>query len=888
MLELVREKLGEIKKSSEISNRDYLQATALFRDDHCILVAQSKHHFEFLIENQQQKHEVSIFVNQEEKRISSITDETEPGWTVPALVALMQLEYLEQRYTLPDTMEGKKYTRDGMKFRVLSEREQKAKRAPYTIKLADNIFGEHLLTNERGVRYKITLHDFAKETGYCNNMDWRTNKLGTTKHIMFVFNYLKQKPDVFKRLSHQYPWVEIYLDPLMDYQISWHFPDELPEEIALLIRQYFGEQKHIDESKVPDFLGFLQAAEEYEEILIRPEVAEKVEQAYNRLSNDKLSATEKIDFGKIKAELFAYQKEGVTFATFKEGAIIADEMGLGKTIQAITIAVAKKDIFGFTKTLVICPASLKEQWKKEIERFSHEKAEILEGLPQERALHYKNSEAYFQIVNYELVLRDNRAINQANFDFIILDEAQRIKNYDTKTSSAIKSLGKKHALVITGTPIENKLLDLYSVTAFVDPYFLSPLWEFSYQHCLFDNANENKITGYYNLQQLKNKMKQILIRREKRNVIKQLPHIQRITVPVTLTDRQKEYHASSGSGVAAILSKKFITPFDMQRLMLLLNNMRMACDSSFLIDKETNESSKLIELKAILTEKLDLQNTDRKIIIFSEWMRMNKLIGNLLKELNIAYTELNSKVPVKKRGELISKFEKDPVIKVFLSTEAGGAGLNLQMADTVINFELPWNPAKKNQRIGRIDRIGQQSKQVTVIDLMAVNSIEMDIAAGLEVKQNLFEGVLDSQGNTDKVDLSKRGKEQFLEDMRNMLAKLEKPEIETVEENEVEEEDSELEIIETTLANGEENNEAEPGYQPDEEEERNLPGNETSDVKTERQHYEQVEKVMQDGMSFLSGLFKMSTGKDMAAENAKIEVDRQTGEVTMKFKLPGM
>jgi len=884
MLDLLKEKLGEIKKSSEISNQDYLHATALFRDDQCIMVAQSKNHFELLVIDQQQKNEVSIFVNQDENRITALTNEKEPGWTIPALTALMHLEYVEQQFTLPDTMEGKKYTREGMMQRVLSEREQKAKYAPYKVTLADNIYGEHLLTNEKGVKYKITLHDFEKETGYCNNMDWRTNKLGTTKHIIFLFKYFKEHPDLFDRLSHEYPWMEIYLDPLQDYQISWHYPGELQEDIKYLISQYFGEEKHLEEHKVADFLGFLQAAEGNEDILIRPEVTEKVEKAYNQLSIVNLSDTSQIDFSKIKADLFPYQKEGVTFATFKEGAIIADEMGLGKTIQAITIAVAKKVIFGFRKTLVICPASLKDQWKKEIERFSDEKAEILEGLPSERAIRYKKSEAYFQIVNYELVLRDSRTINQADFDFIILDEAQRIKNYDTKTSSAIKSLKKKHALVITGTPIENKLLDLYSVTAFIDPYFLAPLWEFSYQHCLFDLANQNKITGYYNLQQLKDKMKQLLIRREKRNVIKQLPHIQRITVPVTLTDRQREYHASSAAGVAAILNKKFITPFDMQRLMLLLNNMRMACDSSFLIDKETNESTKLTELKAILTEKLDLQNSDRKIIIFSEWMRMNKLIGDLLKELDIAYTELNSKVAVKKRGELIKKFENDPQIKVFLSTEAGGAGLNLQMADTVINFELPWNPAKKNQRIGRIDRIGQKSKQITVIDLVAVNSIEMDIAAGLEVKQSLFEGVLDSQDNTDKVDLSKRGKEQFLEDMRNMLANMEQQEPIITEENEPDEEDLELKIVQTATSAEEENPATEQQPEVDNEH-ATTKENVTSD---EQQHYEQVEKVMQDGINFLSGMFKMSTGKEMGAENAKVEVDRQTGEVTMKFKLPGM
>ena len=540
MLEQIKEKLGEIKKSSEISNQDFLQATALFRDDHCIMVAQSKSHFELLVEEQQKRNQVSIFINQEENIITALTNEKEPGWTVPALAALMQLEYEEQRFTLPDNMEGKKYTREGMKRRVLNEREQKAKYANYKIQLADNIYGEHQITNEKGVKYKVTLHDFEKETGYCNNMDWRTNKLGTTKHIIFLFKYFKEHSELFDRLSHEYPWVEIYLDPLQDYQISWHFPDELSEEIQSLLDQYFGKEKHIAEHKVADFLGFLQAAEEFEEILVRPEVNEKVEREYNRLAIAKLAATTPIDFSKIKAELFPYQQEGVTFATFKEGAIIADEMGLGKTIQA--------------------------------------------------------------------------------------------------------------------------------------------------------------------------------------------------------------------------------------------------------------------------------------------------------------------------------------------------------MADTVINFELPWNPAKKNQRIGRIDRIGQKSKQLTVIDLVTVNSIEMDIAAGLEVKQNLFEGVLDSHDSTNEVDLSKRGKEQFLEDIRNLLEQLEQPETEITEENEPEEEDLELEIVQHEASN------EHPGQsdrQPAAETEEAVDEKENRST-TEQQHYEQVEKVMQDGMNFLSGMFKMSTGKEMGAENAKIEVNRQTGEVTMKFKMPGM
>ena len=239
-----------------------------------------------------------------------------------------------------------------------------------------------------------------------------------------------------------------------------------------------------------------------------------------------------------------------------------------KTLQAITIALFKKQVFEFERTLVICPASLKAQWKKEIEKFTDEKAVVVEGIPEAREKIYQESDAYFLIINYETVLRDRSIINECNIDFIILDEAQRIKNYITKTAQAVKKLKHKHNLVITGTPIENRLIDLFSVVQFVDPEFLAPLWEFSYEHCYFDGQSKNKISGYFNLQNLKKRMQQILIRREKRNVIKELPNLQQMDVPVHLHPQQAEYHASYAKGIATILRKKFKTPYDWQRLML--------------------------------------------------------------------------------------------------------------------------------------------------------------------------------------------------------------------------------------------------------------------------------------------------------------------------------
>src|SRR5699024_6059870 len=207
-----------------------------------------------------------------------------------------------------------------------------------------------------------------------------------------------------------------------------------------------------------------------------------------------------------------------------------------------------------------------------------------------------------------------KAMNKMDTDFIILDEAQRIKNYTTITAQNIKKLHKKHALVITGTPIENRLTDLYSVMQFIDPDFLTPLWEFSYQHCYFDANKKDKIVGYYNLQQLNERLKSVLLRREKRQVIKELPNVTEMTVPVDLHPDQADYHSSFAKGVATILRKKYISPYDWQRLMLLLNNMRMACDSTYLIDKETYHSPKMQELKHILLEKLDIKSGTKKII----------------------------------------------------------------------------------------------------------------------------------------------------------------------------------------------------------------------------------------------------------------------------------
>lgn len=628
-------------------------------------------------------------------------------------------------------------------------------------------------------------------------------------------------------------------------------------------------------------LDFIKEAASRPGIIIRPEVTVKIEKAFEMKLLEDLRSKYTPDFSRIKAELFSYQKEGIDFTLFRKHSIIADEMGLGKTIQAIGSAILKKDIFGFSKTLIVCPASLKHQWKNEIEKFSDERALIISGPPDERARQYNEDSYFFFIVNYETVLRDHSAMNRAGFDFLILDEAQRAKNFTTKTASSLKRVEVRHKLIITGTPIENRLIDLFSIIGLLDPGFLGPLWEFSYKHCLFDPEKQVKINGYYDLDKLNKKLESILIRREKRKVISQLPNIIQVNIPVHLSPLQSEYHASYAKGLSHIIRKKFLTPYDLQRIQLLLANMRMVCDSTFLIDNETNESPKLEELRYILLEKLDIGRKNTKIVIFSEWIKVHKLIGKLLNENNIGFVELNGQIPVKYRGELIRKFEDNPQFKVFLSTEAGGSGLNLQVADTLINFELPWNPAKKNQRIGRIDRLGQRSNKLNIYNFITLNSIEQQIASGLLVKQNLFDGVLGNESRTNFVDFSSKGRAQFISQLEEFISNTENWAKDSGEKDDVL---KEVEKAEQTTGGTVRENELD--FAEDTALEQLHEGDEGEKAGKPVVQVAELETVMNSGMQFLAGLFKMTTGKEMDLSRQGIEVNQVTGEVTLKFKLP--
>ncbi len=387
--------------------------------------------------------------------------------------------------------------------------------------------------------------------------------------------------------------------------------------------------------------------------------------------------------------------------------------------------------------------------------------------------------------------------------------------------------------------------------------------------------------GYRNLDVVHEKIRLLLLRRKKEEVLDNLPEKIENNYYIDLSPEQEEIHQGYMHSLLQIINKKVLTPMDIKRMQKILLAMRMTCDSTYLIDKQTNISPKLVELVSILKD-LVLESR-RKVVIFLEWTTMTYLIGKVLSELGIDFVEFTGRIPVEKRQVLIDEFRTNPGCMVFLSTDAGSVGLNLQNTDCLINFELPWNPAKLNQLIGRIHRIGQKSSSLNIINLISKNPIEEKVYAGINLKQELFDAAL--EGTAAEVDMSRESKNRFVNQIRAMFDG-EQIEIDT----RTHDDDVRPELDEQT-----------PHYlNPDvfreDEREVDITAEEFSDEPAAAEPpagasagTEELENILNQGMGFLNSLSMMATGKPLTngtGENA-VEINRETGEVVMRFKLPG-
>ena len=470
----------------------------------------------------------------------------------------------------------------------------------------------------------------------------------------------------------------------------------------------------------------------------------------------------------LKTPIYRYQAEGALFAVRAGRALIGDDMGLGKTIQAIAAMEILARHFGVSKVLVICPTSLKYQWQSEMMRFSgrqgEQAARVINGGRAQRQKDYALDD-FCKITNYEKLNPDLDLITAWAPDLVIVDEAQRVKNWNTIAARALKRVDSPYAIVLTGTPLENKLEELISIVQFVDQHRLGPTWKLLHEHQVKDEAG--RVTGYTGLEKIGQTLAPVMIRRRKSEVLQQLPSRTDQNLLVPMTEMQMLYHQENADVVAKIVQRwrrtRFLSDKDQRRMTCALQNMRMSCNSTYLLDQETDHGVKADELAALFEDLF--AEPDAKAVVFSQWTRTHDILIRRLEARGLGYVSFHGGVPSEKRPALVERFRDDPSCRVFLSTDAGSTGLNLQHASTLVNMDLPWNPAVLEQRIARIHRMGQK-RPVRIINFVAKGTIEEGMLSVLAFKRSLSAGILD--GASGEISLGGSRLNRFMKDVENV------------------------------------------------------------------------------------------------------------------------
>lgn len=658
-------------------------------------------------------------------------------------------------------------TPDELLQRALADRQKRAIEERMTVRSTDTErpWTDYLVTSDRsGKTYRVALRGFEAGQSYCSCPDFRTNQLGTCKHVLHTLEKVRQR---FSAAKLRIPYRRKNLSLRLDYSNPPGLRFNLPEKVDAKTQEIVGSAHEKSIADASDAMRRIQALEHAgHEVHVYPDAEEFIQRqlVQVRLKREcdtirKSVANHPLRTELLKATLLPYQLDGIAFAVGTGRAILADDMGLGKTIQGIGVAVLLAKLAEIQRVLIICPASLKSQWRSEISRFSNYQAQLILGNGAERTEQYNNGE-FFTICNYEQVLRDLTAVESVPWDLIVLDEGQRIKNWESKISNAVRSLRSPFRLVLSGTPLENRLAELHTVAGFVDEARLGPAYQFFHRHRVVDDRG--KIVGYQRLDELREMLKPVLLRRTRGEVAKELPERTDEIIRIQPTAEQKEINDGQVQIAARIAAKKFLTEMDLLRLQKALLLARMSADSTFLIDqKEPEYSSKLERLNELLEGLID--DPSRKIVLFSEWRRMLDRIERKLNELECDYVRLDGQVPQKQRSAIVNRFQNDPECRLILMTNAGSTGLNLQSANTVINVDLPWNPAVLEQRIARAHRMGQKNP-VHVYKLVTTDTLEEGLLATLASKQDLANAALDMQSDVESVEMR-----SGMEDIRRRL-----------------------------------------------------------------------------------------------------------------------
>lgn len=628
--------------------------------------------------------------------------------------------------------------------------------------------------------YFVEIRSLSAQENSCQCIDYQTNGLATCKHIEAVlFHLCKGRIRQFKKAAQEgSPFVEVYLSRRGTPKIKVAWPGKTSEITRSIVAPFFSSSDTLLADPIQAIPALKrtiagQPKKVQREIRIARDVEEWITdlqrnkehlQAKEQFLQDVKDRKRTMDF--LRHPLYPYQEEGVLHLAFNERSLLADDMGLGKTVQAIGACELLRQTRNVERVLVVCPVSLKTEWEEQISKFTKLPARTIWGPRPARLRMYRES-SFFYLGNYEQVRSDVLDINRILApDIVILDEAQRIKNWQTKTAKSVKQLSSPYAFVLTGTPLENRIDELYSIVEFLNPQLFGPLFRFNREFYKLDDRG--RPSGYKNLEEMHRRIRPIMLRRRKDEVEEQLPERTVNNYFVSMESEQRARYDEYRERVARLLTitkRRSLTKEEFQKLQKWLACMRMLCDTPYILDHDCRICPKLPELASIL-EDVTASN-GRKALVFSEWERMLHLVRDLAREMGLGFAWHTGSVPQRKRREQIKMFKDHPDCCLFLSTDSGSLGLNLQEASVVINIDLPWNPAKLEQRIARAWR-KHQTKSVGIINLVSEQSIEHRMLGMLAQKQQLADGVLDGRGDFKSIKMPS-GHAAFLERLESLM-----------------------------------------------------------------------------------------------------------------------
>jgi SNF2 family DNA or RNA helicase len=463
----------------------------------------------------------------------------------------------------------------------------------------------------------------------------------------------------------------------------------------------------------------------------------------------------------VQASLREYQKDGVGWLDrlrqMHLNGILADDMGLGKTLQAITAMTQFKENHPDSVSLVVCPTSLIYNWYEEIFKFNPKlKVLPVEGTPvQRKKLIDKVLDHDIVVTSYSLLQKDIEHYKQNSWGYVFLDEAQYIKNRGTRNAKSVKMLSASHKAILTGTPIENSLDELWSLFDFLMPGLLS-----SYDRFVEKYVRNTGIPTGESMEVLRKKVSPFILRRMKKDVLSELPPVSEIIYRCHLSDLQKELYKSYANSAREELSKLVHKEgFDKVQIQVLatLTRLKQICCHPAIFAKDSAEPGDSAKYDMLLELLQTLRESGHKTVIFSQYARMLGILRDELQRRGIRFSYLDGST--KNRMSIVKEFNEDEGIHLFLvSLKAGGTGLNLTSADTVIHYDMWWNPAVESQATDRVHRIGQK-KNVSAYKLVTTGTIEEKIMELQNRKKGLVKKVISS----DEEAMSKLTWEEVLE-----------------------------------------------------------------------------------------------------------------------------